>query len=81
MDWIGLVLQVIGMVLNAKKNIMVWPCWILSNVAFGIYASQTNQASIVILNVIFFAFNVYGLWSWWGDQQDHLPPSDGFPLH
>lgn len=68
MDWIGLVLALIGILLNAKKNIWCWPIWIASDVFWFIYGFTPMQASLLVLEVVFVFCNIYGWFSWYKDS-------------
>ena len=53
-----------GIALNAKKNILCWPIWILSNVGWITYSILGVNYPYVVLWVIFLFSNVYG-WQQW----------------
>jgi nicotinamide riboside transporter PnuC len=64
MDWIALTLSSVGIIFNAKKLIICWPIWLLSNVFWTIYSMQTDQMALLVLQIIFGALNIYGWISW-----------------
>lgn len=65
MEWIAVILSLIGMILNAKKNIWCWPIWILSDcVWLYCVAIKTYQPQQIILWIAFLISNIYG-WYWW----------------
>jgi nicotinamide riboside transporter PnuC len=69
MDWIALVLSIVGIVLNAKKIIYCWIVWQISNVCWIIYLWPTGQKAQIILWVVFGAFNTYGWIQWNKDRR------------
>jgi len=73
LDWIGTAGQVIGLGFNWRKSKWCWPVWISSNLAFGTYAYQTDQMSILALNGIFFVMNFYGWYVWARDDIENEP--------
>ena len=64
MDWIALILSVIGIMLNAKKNILCWIVWIASNICWIVYLIPLGQTAQILLWVIFGSFNMYGWYEW-----------------
>ncbi|MGD9697463.1 nicotinamide mononucleotide transporter [Acinetobacter sp.] len=66
--WIAAVISLIGVVLNAKKNILCWPTWIISNTIWILYAYYTTQWPLFTLWLVFLFFNGYG-WLQWRDAQ------------
>lgn len=68
MDWIAMILSVLGIVLNAKKNMWCWPIWILSNICWLIYFLGKGEYPVIILNVIFGIVNTYGWIQWSKDK-------------
>lgn len=69
MDWIAMILSVTGIVLNAKKKMLCWPIWILSNICWFIFFVGSEQYPVLILNVVFALFNLYG-WYQWSKQNE-----------
>jgi hypothetical protein len=62
--WIGLVFTLIGILLNAKKNILCWPVWLCSNFFWLIHAGNLNDVPQIVVWTIFSVFNVYGWVQW-----------------
>lgn len=64
MDYLSLFLSVFGLFLNARSNWWCWPVWVVGNVTWTIYAIQTRQLSIFLLQLAYFGVNVYGWRNW-----------------
>jgi nicotinamide mononucleotide transporter len=64
LDWIALAFSVIGIVLNADRNIWCWPVWLLSNLFWILYSVKTKQKALFTLWAVFSVFNAYGWWKW-----------------
>lgn len=64
MGWVGMALTIAGLFLNARSNRWCWYVWLVSNGAWVTYGIQTKQASIILSQVVYFGFNVYGLVKW-----------------
>jgi nicotinamide riboside transporter PnuC len=56
--------------LNAKKNILCWPIWIVSNILWIAYYIPIAEYSSVLFWVAYLGFNAYGLYSWSKDKKD-----------
>jgi len=67
--WIATVLSIFGIVLNAKKLILCWFVWILSNILWIIYFSNNFNLQSLILWVVFCLFNIYGWIQWKKDKK------------
>lgn len=69
-QWVALFLSVVGILLNANKNIVCWPIWIASCVAWILYFRLSekyngySQPGAILLNVIFLLSNIYGWIQW-----------------
>jgi len=63
-DWIGLILNIFGCILNAKKSIWSWPVWMLSNIAWLIYWIPKSETAAIILVCSYLVINVYGYREW-----------------
>lgn len=64
MDWVGTILTVAGLLLNIRKSEACWPVWMISNCVWLLYGGLSGQASIIVVNAIFFGVNAYG-WNRW----------------
>ena len=64
MDYLSVFLSVFGLFLNARRNFWCWPVWLVGNVTWAIYATQTHQPSIMLLQGIYLGVNIYG-WKKW----------------
>lgn len=62
--WIASTLSIIGIVLNAKKNIWCWPIWLLSNVLWVYHCMQVGDSAALVTWIVFGAFNIYGWYNW-----------------
>jgi nicotinamide mononucleotide transporter len=67
--WIATVISIIGIILNAKKQISCWPVWIVSNILWIIYFASLDMTPSVVLWIVFTIFNVYGWRQWYKDNQ------------
>ena len=65
MDWIAFVLSVVAALLNALKNKWCWIWYLVSNVAWVIFAFTSNQSPLLLSNLVFFLINCLGLYNWW----------------
>ena len=57
-------LSLLGVWLNAKKKISCWIVWLASNIGWAIYNYATHQIAPLILVIILFFANLFGLASW-----------------
>lgn len=60
--WIGSILSIIGILLNAYHNIICWPIWCVANGFWIYYSIKTKQNSQLVLWIVFTLAN---LWAWW----------------
>jgi nicotinamide mononucleotide transporter len=61
--------SLIGIILNAKKNILCWPVWLVSNAGWITYSIIRKDFPQLILWICFTAFNFYGWWQWKKDEK------------
>lgn len=61
---LGTLFAIIGILLNAQKNILCWGSWALSNLLFFVYFFPKKEWSIEVLNVIYICLNVWGFYRW-----------------
>jgi len=62
--WTGTMCQVCGLLLSAHKKIACWSIWILSNIFLITYSIMLDLRPILILNIVFIGFNLYGWYKW-----------------
>ncbi len=62
--WIGTACQMLGLLLNAHKKTACWPIWLTSNAFLITYSIVLSLWPVLVLNVFFIAFNLYGWWKW-----------------
>lgn len=67
-QWIAFTLSIIGIALNAKKNIWCWPVWIVSNGFWIYYSIQEGQFAALATWTVFLMFNFYGWYQWYTEQ-------------
>jgi len=60
-NWIGVVFAIIGIVLNAHKNIYCWPCYMSSNIFLGLHFAPKKEYAYLFLLVTYFVLNA---WAW-----------------
>lgn len=66
-ELIGAGTGIAGAVLLALKcrySAWAWPLWIVSGVAWIIYAHATNTYGLLAQQVVFTAINLIGTWRW-----------------
>ena len=76
MDWIALILSVVAVWLNARKQIACWFLYLLSNIAWAFFAFSTKQPALFAMQGIFFALNIYA-WFKWRPRSKHVEPMNG----
>ncbi len=64
LEWIGVGFSIMGIFLNAWKNIYCWPVWIFSNVFFIYVAIKAKNHPQIVLWIVFSLANVYGWYEW-----------------
>jgi nicotinamide mononucleotide transporter len=62
--WIATILSFVGIYLNAKKNILCWPVWLVSDLFWAWYSIATQQWPLLLVQVAFVAGNIWG-WKQW----------------
>ena len=67
------VVSLIGIILNAKKNILCWPVWIASNFGWITYSLYQGDFPQILLWITFTAFNFYGWLKWSTDKTPSKP--------
>lgn len=70
LGWIATSISIIGILLNANKNILCWPVWLLSNIAWILYFILVKwDLPSIVLWIVFAIFNVYGWVQWKKDKK------------
>ena len=64
MDWAGLVLNILGCVLNARKNIWCWPVWLLANALWTAHWIMHKEPAALVMILVYSCLNVYGYFYW-----------------
>ena len=59
-----LIFLVWGIVANLMKLRGCFIVWIIANIGFTYFAVEREAWFIVSQQIIYFAFNIYGLWKW-----------------
>jgi nicotinamide riboside transporter PnuC len=54
----------IAILLNARKNILCWPIFLVSNVLWIYYSYIEGDIPSILLWAMFSGANVFGWWSW-----------------
>lgn len=62
--WTAMVLSFFGIYLNAKKYVLCWPVWLISNAFWMILGIHYRDAAMILSQVGFTAGNIYGWRKW-----------------
>jgi nicotinamide riboside transporter PnuC len=60
-------ISLFGIYLNARKDILCWPVWILSNIGWITYSILGHNGPSLVLWIIFLLSNIYGWKQWHND--------------
>ncbi len=69
MDSIGALTASIGALLlavNGHHARWGWWLFLVSNIAWSVYAVQEGVYTLLVQEVVYLAINIIGLWQWWG---------------
>jgi nicotinamide mononucleotide transporter len=66
MSWLAFIATIIGIYLNAEKNIWCWPLGIASCILWAIVAIQGELVALFVLQIVLLGMNVYGWKRWLG---------------
>lgn len=69
LGYIAAFISLIGIILNARKNIWCWPVWTVSNFLWITYSGIQGDVPYIILWIVFTIFNLYGWWQWSRDRK------------
>lgn len=64
LDYIGMVLSILGIYLLGKKKKVGWPVKAVSSVCWVIWAILTRTYSVIILDTIYITLCMHGLLHW-----------------
>lgn len=64
MNWIAVSLSLIGIILNAKKSVLCWAVWIISNIFWLAYEIPKGELPSILLWSAFLLANIYGWYCW-----------------
>lgn len=67
--YIAAFISFIGIILNAKRKLLCWPIWIISNIFWIYYSISKNDTPSIILWSMFIGANVWGWYSWIKDKK------------
>lgn len=70
LDWIGSILSISGILLNANKHMWCWPVWLLSNVVWLVHTAMIGEWAAFVMWVVFVFGNIYGWYCWIRDDED-----------
>jgi len=68
LGYFAALVSLIGIILNAKKEILCWPVWLFSNVLWITYSGIQSDIPYIILWILFSIFNIYG-WIMWSKNK------------
>lgn len=63
-DWIAMILVLLGTVLVGRKNKSGWIAYIASNILWFIYAARDNQIPLATMQVFLLVANITALATW-----------------
>lgn len=64
LPWIGALISIIGLLLNASKSIWCWPVWTAGNLIWMYMAWHKKDWPQLVLWSVFTIFNLYGWYQW-----------------
>jgi len=64
LSWLASFLTIAAIVLNGYKNVWCWPIYMVTNILWVVYFWPKQEWAVVILNLIFFIFNVFAMKKW-----------------
>ncbi|MBM3230043.1 nicotinamide mononucleotide transporter [Candidatus Pacearchaeota archaeon] len=63
-EWSATFLSVLGSIVNANKLISGFYIWSVANILWITFAIKHKHWGLLVMNVIFFGINIYGVFSW-----------------
>jgi nicotinamide riboside transporter PnuC len=64
MDWIALVFTLLGRLLIAKRSIFAFAAFVVGDVLWALWAFPQGLFSLLIVNLVFLAADLYGWCKW-----------------
>jgi nicotinamide mononucleotide transporter len=64
LGYIAAFVSLVGILLNARKNIWCWPVWLVSNVLWIYYSVVEGDIPSIILWSMFSGANLWGWYIW-----------------
>jgi len=64
LSYILMVISIFGLFLNARKNILCWPIWLISSVLWVVYFIHLQEHASIIMWIVYTGFNIYGWFAW-----------------
>lgn len=64
LEWVALIITLIGVILAGRQNIWSWPLGAVGTVLYGYLFMQYYLLSDVLLQIYFFITTFYGWWLW-----------------
>jgi nicotinamide riboside transporter PnuC len=65
LDWIGVVMNVWGTVLNAKQKLLCFPIWMFGNIFWVMHWWPKQEYAALSLVVVYTGINIYGWANWY----------------
>lgn len=63
-SYIAMFFSLSGIILNIRKNILCWFCFMISDSLWLSYSIITGQWAITITHTVFVIFNFIGFYTW-----------------
>ena len=67
LDWIGLVINLLGVWLNGNRNILCWPVWIIGGFVWTFHWIPLDQSAAIVMTFCYMGFNIWG-WRKWSKE-------------
>ena len=75
-DWIGVSLNIWGILLNAKQKMLCFPIWLVSNVFWALHWWPKREwGALFLVVVVYTVLNSYGWISWYKLNKAKNAPS------
>ena len=63
-SYIAMLFSLTGIILNIRKNILCWFCFMISDSLWFTYSIMTGQWAITLTHTVFVITNFIGFYSW-----------------